>query len=120
MIKGKLYVVVFTIVSTNRKVWKLGYTRKKDVQKRFQKLIDEGIIKDCKPWRSVWVEDSILELEEENCHKEIVRKFGGYKGRFHNFYQKEMINGLTETRIYDYNECQYALNLLDQKGSRSK
>ena len=30
---GKLYVVVFTIVSSNTKVWKLGYTRKTDVYK---------------------------------------------------------------------------------------
>tara|TARA_B110000908_G_scaffold152026_1_gene187291 strand:+ start:319 stop:675 length:357 start_codon:yes stop_codon:yes gene_type:complete len=117
---GKLYVVVFTIVSNNTKVWKLGYTRKTDVYKRFQKEIDAGVIKDLKIWVSVWVKDSILELEEDNCHKEIVKTFGGYKGKFHNFWLKEMINGLTEMRLFNYKECQYALNLLEQKGSRYK
>ena len=117
---GKLYIVVFTIVDTNQKVWKLGLTRKTDVAKRFQNEINKGIIKDFKIWRSVWVKDSILELEEDDCHKKIVKTFGGYKGKFHNFWLKEMINGLTEMRLFNYNECQYAINLLDQKGSRYK
>ena len=118
--KYKLYLVVFTLVESNKRVWKIGLHRGSNVDNRFQKELDEGIIKEFKIYLTVWVDNNILEQTEKECFDEIVKVFGGYKGRFHNFWLPKMINGLTEMREYNYNEIQYAYKMLEKKGNRYK
>ena len=64
------------------------------------------------------IDNNILEQTEKECFDEIVKVFGGYKGRFHNFWLPKMVNGLTEMREYNYNEVQYAYKMLEKKGNR--
>tara|TARA_R110002012_G_scaffold187844_1_gene354825 strand:- start:327 stop:686 length:360 start_codon:yes stop_codon:yes gene_type:complete len=116
--KYKLYLVVFTLIESNKKVWKIGYHRGSNIENRFKNEIKEGIIKDFKIWLSVWVPDNLLEQREEECFSEIVEVFGGYKGRFHNFWLPKMVPGLTEMRKYNYEELQYAREMLLRKGDR--
>lgn len=117
---GKLYLVSFTLVESNKRVWKMGLHRGSDIMDRFRKELFEGIIKDLKPWISVWVANDYLELTEKQCFDEIVKVFGGYKNRFHNFWLPKMVNGLTEMREYNYEEIQYAYKMLEKKGNRYK
>lgn len=116
--KGKLYLVVFTLVESNKRVWKIGYHRGSDVRNRFEKEKKEGTIKNFKIWLSVWVDYNLLEIKEKECFDEIVEVFGGYKGKFHNFWLPKMVNGLTEMREYNYKELQYAYKMVETKGKR--
>lgn len=116
--KYKIYLVVFTLVESNKRVWKIGLHRGSDIDNRFKKEIKEKIIKDFKIYLSVWVDDNILERVEKECFDEIVSEFGGYKGRFHNFWLPKMIPGLTEMREYNNKEVQYAYKMLQRKGTR--
>ena len=134
MKKGKLYLVVFYLASNNKLVYKIGYTSHQDIQKRFQKYIDSGIIRGFRPIASSYVEKLVLEEGEEwkqhpkekECFDLIVSKFGGYKAkngkiRFHNFWVKndEKI-GITEIREYKQEEVDYAKNLIHNLGKRYK
>ena len=134
MKKGKLYLVVFYLASNNKLVYKIGYTSHQDIQKRFQKYIDSGIIRGFRPIASSYVEKLVLEEGEEwkqhpkekECFDLIVSKFGGYKAkngkiRFHNFWVKndEKI-GITEIREYKQEEVDYAKNLIHNLGKRNK
>jgi hypothetical protein len=116
--KYKLYLVVFTLVESNIRVWKIGLHRGSNVDNRFKRELEEGIIKDFKIRLSVWVDNNILEQVEKECFSEIVKVFGGYKGRFHNFWLPKMIPGLTEMRKYNHKEIQYAYKMLERKGDR--
>tara|TARA_R110000803_G_scaffold22284_1_gene55669 strand:- start:851 stop:1216 length:366 start_codon:yes stop_codon:yes gene_type:complete len=116
--KYKLYLVVFTLIESNKRVWKIGLHRGSNVDNRFKRELREKIIKDFKIYLSVWVNNNILEQVEKECFSEIVDIFGGYKGRFHNFWLPKMTPGLTEMREYDYKEIQYAFKMLERKGSR--
>jgi hypothetical protein len=120
--KNKLYLVVFTLVESNKRVWKIGLHRGTDVDNRFKKEIAEGKIKEegFKIRLTVWVDGNILEQKEAECFDEIVKVFGGYKGRFHNFWLPKMVNGLTEMREYNHEEIQYAYEMLLRKGKRYK
>ena len=134
MKKGKLYLVAFYLVSNNKLVYKVGYTSYHDSKKRFQKYIDDGIIRGFRPIASSWVEKLVLEEGEEwkqhpkekECFDLIVSKFGGYKAkngkiRFHNFWVKndEKI-GITEIREYKQEEVDYAKKLIHTLGNRYK
>ena len=124
MKKGKLYLVRFSIIGEKGHFYKIGLHRSTpDVYNRFQKEIEEGIIHKFKILLSVWVPINVLEEREDECFKSITNKFGGYKAKdgkikFHNFFLKEMINGLTEIRIYNQEEVNFAHQLLLTKGSR--
>tara|TARA_Y100000592_G_C5193019_1_gene187026 strand:- start:7 stop:399 length:393 start_codon:yes stop_codon:yes gene_type:complete len=116
--KHKLYLVVFTLTESNKRVYKIGLHRGSNVYNRFKRELKEGIIKDFKIWISVWVNNNILEQVEKECFNEIVKVFGGYKGRFHNFWLPKMINGLTEMRKYNDKEVRYAYKMLERKGDK--
>ena len=124
MKKGKLYLVRFSITGEKGHFYKIGiHKTSSDVYNRFKQEIEDGIIYNFKIILSVWVPINLLEIVEEGCFKAITNKFGGYKAkdgevRFHNFYLKEMINGLTEVRIYNQEEVDYAYQLLLTKGDR--
>ena len=122
--KGKLYLVRFSITGEQGHFYKIGiHKTSSDVYNRFKQEIEDNIIYNFKIILSVWVPINLLETVEDECFKAITNKFNGYKAkdgkiRFHNFYLKEMINGLTEVRIYNQEEVNYAYQLLLTKGSR--
>lgn len=117
--KHKIYLVTFTLVESNKRVWKIGLHRSStDVKNRFRRELEEGIIKELTIHLTVWVDNNILEQVEKECFSEIVKVFGGYKGRFHNFWLPKMIPGLTEMREYNWNEIQYARKMFERKGKR--
>lgn len=117
--KGKIYLVTFTLSRSGIKVWKMGYHKGPDVMNRFKSMINNNTIQNFKIRLSVWVDLNILEQTEQDCFQEIIKEFGGYKGRFKNFYlYKGMINGLTEMRLHNEKEIQYAYKMLEKKGNR--
>ena len=124
MKKGKLYLVRFSITGEQGHFYKIGIHKiSPDIYNRFKQEIEDGIIYNFKIILSVWVPINLLETVEDECFKAITDRFNGYKAkdnkiRFHNFYLKEMINGLTEVRIYNQKEVNYAYQLLLTKGSR--
>ena len=114
----KLYLVVFTLASSNKRVYKIGYHRGSDISNRFARELQSGTITDFRIWLSVWVPADRLETAESECFSEIVDRFGGYRGKFHNFWSSEKIGGITEMREYDLTECRYARSMLLRKGYR--
>ena len=48
--KYKLYLVVFTLVKSNKRVWKMGLHRGFNIEDRFRRELDEGIINS----KSIW------------------------------------------------------------------
>ena len=120
----KIYLVTFTI--EGKKALKIGITSKTDVQERFQRLIDNGTITGFKIHLTRWIDgEEAAKLKEQHCFTSMILSFpknnyidkdGSHK--FHNFWLKEQVGGVTEIRKYDHQEYLHAYKLVDKSGFR--
>jgi len=118
----KLYLVNFKI--EGKRCFKIGITSKIDVTNRFQRHINTGTITEFKVYKSSYFNsyDEAYDAEQ-NLMKLIVKEYGGYnhKGeiKFHNFWTKTKLGGITEIRKYDQNEVSFAWNYINENGEKS-
>ncbi len=118
----KLYLVSFII--EGRRCFKIGITSNFDVTKRFQKHIDNGDILAFKIYKSSYFQSYDDAYNAEQLLMEnIVNKFGGYnfngEVRFHNFWSKNKLGGITEIRKYKQAEVNFAWKFIDENGKKS-
>lgn len=118
----KLYLVNFEI--EGKRCFKVGITSKFDVTERFQRHINSGAITNFKVYKSSYFStyDEAYEAEQ-NLMQEIVDEFGGYEHdgdiKFHNFWTKTKLGGVTEIRKYDQSEVSYAWDYINENGEKS-
>jgi len=118
----KLYLVNFII--EGKRCFKVGITSSIDVTKRFQRLITSGDIEEFKVYKSSYF-DSYNEAynAEQSLMKQIISKFGGYDHngeiKFHNFWSKNKLSGITEIRKYRQNEVSFAWNYINENGKKT-
>jgi len=117
----KLYLVSFLV--EGKKVYKIGITSHRDVQRRFQSLLDAGDITELKIYVSVWLPNrEIAEQKEQECFLAITKMFpqNNYskqgKQYFHNIWLDKKISGITEIRRFVEEERQFAFNLVSNSG----
>ena len=117
----KLYLVSFII--EERMCFKIGITSSFDVTKRFQVHIDNSDILAFKIYKSSYFEsyDTAYEAEQLLMNN-IVNEFGGYHHdgeiKFHNFWSKNKLGGITEIRKYNKEEVNYAWEFINEHGER--
>lgn len=99
-------------------VYKIGITGSSDAMDRLMyRGSDEPFpiskyFNDIKIMHSVWCEtkDEALALE-----KYIMDNIKGNETRFHNWYEKDQISGITEMRKWNYDEVQKCFELMNKK-----
>mgnify|MGYP003673858471 FL=1 len=118
----KLYLVNFKV--DGKRCFKVGITSSIDVTKRFQRLITSGDIKEFKVYKSSYF-DSYDDAynAEQLLMSEIISIYGGYDHngeiKFHNFWSKNKLSGITEIRKYKQDEVSYAWNYINKNGKKT-
>ena len=119
---AKLYLVTFEYEGS--KFFKVGITTKGDVMERFKYSILKYNFKNFKIHKSSWFKsEEEAKLAEDKCFNEIKSNFpeNNYvdaqgNHHFHNKWLDEKINGITEIRVYNVAEYQFAWNYIDTNG----
>ena len=133
-----VYLVCFKVYDEFTKSWKrvykIGHTRG-TIENRFKRVIKNREIIDFEIIKNIKVEpipyikgEYTPHYRETELHINVIEKFGGYNFytkekkdkiyqknvvRFHNFYLKKNINGITEIRTYDDEEIEYCKTLFE-------
>lgn len=98
-------------------VYKVGITSSSDAERRLRyQGQDEpnpivSVFPDIKVMNSVWVdnEDKALELESH-----IMNTIRGKDKWFHNWYEPRQISGITEMRVWNYDEVQQIFAIMEE------
>ena len=98
-------------------VYKVGITSSSDAERRLRyQGQDEpnpivSVFPDIKVMNSVWVdnEDKALELESH-----IMNTIRGKDKWFHNWYEPRQISGITEMRVWNYDEIQQIFAIMEE------
>jgi len=98
-------------------VYKVGITSSSDAERRLKyQGQDEpnpivSVFPDIKVMNSVWVdnEDKALELESH-----IMNTIRGKDKWFHNWYEPRQISGITEMRVWNYDEIQQIFAIMEE------
>lgn len=96
-------------------VYKVGITRYTDALKRLTYRGDDerfpisNYFNDIKVMKTIKVDT----LEEAEAIEQFIMQTIGKGSKFHNWYEKDQISGITEMRVWDYNEFKTVCELMD-------
>jgi len=96
-------------------VYKVGITSSSDAETRLRyQGYDEpnpivSAFPDIKVMNSVWVDDEDKALALESCIMETIR---GNEKWFHNWFEPRQISGITEMRVWNYDEIQQIFSIM--------
>lgn len=98
-------------------VYKVGITSSSDAERRLRYQGDDepnpitSVFSDIKVMNSVWVddEDKALALESH-----IMKTIQGNEKWFHNWFEPRQISGITEMRVWNYDEIQQIFSIMSE------
>lgn len=115
--KYKVYLA--KLKRTDRKpscVYKVGITSSFDAMRRLtyaeadEQYPISKYFPDIKIMKTIWCESR---QEAEAVESHIMKTIQGDERWFHNWYEKDQISGITEMRVWDYEEVQKVFSLLE-------